>query len=87
MPYIIIMCKPFHDYLGLMREYTREIITFGGFTLMCFVYSDFRHIAQSQTTTAAQTVEILRSMDLRLSGLENNYPAPASSEGKPSPQP
>lgn len=53
------MCKPFRDYLTLTREYTREIITFGGFVLMCFVYTDFRQLARDQSTTAAQTVEIL----------------------------
>ena len=32
--HIIAMCKPFRDYLTLTREYTREIITFGGFALV-----------------------------------------------------
>jgi len=66
------MCKPFRDYLGLARDYTREIITFGGFALMCFVYSDFRRLARDQSTTAAQTVEILRVMDARLAQLEHS---------------
>ena len=64
------MCKPFKDYLGLMREYTREVITFGGFALMCCVYNDFPQLAQTQATTSAQTVEVLRAMDSRLSHLE-----------------
>lgn len=64
------MCKPFRDYLSLVRDYTREIITFGGFCLMCFVYSDFRQLAHDQSTTAAQTVEVLRAMDSRLAHLE-----------------
>lgn len=66
------MCKPFRDYLSLARDYTREIITFGGFALMCFVYSDFRKLAQDQSTTAAQTAEILRVMDTRLSRIEQS---------------
>lgn len=66
------MCKPFHDYLGLLREYTREVITFGGLCLMCFVYSDFRNMAKEQSATAAQTVEVLRAMDIRLSVIEQN---------------
>lgn len=70
MRYIIFMCKPFRDYLTLTREYTREIITFGGFVLMCFVYSDFRQLAHDQSSTAAQTVEILRAMDNRLGNIE-----------------
>lgn len=65
------MCKPFREYLTLTREYTREIITFGGFILMCYVYSDFRQLARDQATTAAQTVEILRSMDTRLTVIEH----------------
>ena len=27
------MCKPIQDYLSIVREYTREIITFGGFVI------------------------------------------------------
>lgn len=69
------MCKPFRDYLGLARDYTREIITFGGAVLMCCVYSDFRQLAQNQAATSAQTVEVLRSMDNRLSFLEQNWNA------------
>lgn len=64
------MCKPFRDYLSVVRDYTREIITFGGFCLMCFVYADFRQLARDQSVTAAQTVEVLRAMDTRLSNLE-----------------
>ncbi len=37
---------------------------------MCFVYSDFRQLAHDQSTTAAQTVEILRAMDNRLGIIE-----------------
>jgi len=68
------MCKPFRDYLNLMRDYTREIITFGGFVLMCCVYCDFRQLAQEQAATSARTVEILRAMDSRLSHLEQCAP-------------
>lgn len=69
--YTIGMCKPFREYLTLTREYTREIITFIGLVLVCFVYSDFRQLARDQATTAAQTVEILRAMDIRLSAIEH----------------
>ena len=65
------MCKPINDYLALMRDYTREIITFGGFCLMCFVYGDFKALAQEQSATSAQTVEVLRSMDSRLTNIEH----------------
>lgn len=69
-----LMCKPFREYLSLLREYTREVVTFGGFCLMCFVYSDFRQLAREQSTTAAHTVDVLRSMDLRLSRIEHTSP-------------
>ncbi len=65
------MCKPFRDYLSLVRFYTREIVTFGGFVLACFVYLDFRELVREQSHTSAQTAEILRSMDARLSILEH----------------
>lgn len=60
------MCKPFRDYLSLMRDYTREIITFGGICLMCVVYTDFKQLANTQADTAAHTVEVLRAMDCKL---------------------
>lgn len=64
------MCKPFRDYLSLLRDYTREFVTFGGLSLMCFVYNDFRQLARDQSATSAQTVEVLRALDNRLSHLE-----------------
>lgn len=70
MRYTQSMCKPFRDYLSIVRDYTREIVTFGGFCLMCFVYNDFRQLARDQVATSAQTVEVLRAMDGRLSHLE-----------------
>ena len=76
--YTMLMCKPIRDYLSLLRDYTREIITFGGFCLMCFVYNDFRQLAQGQAATAAQTVEVLRAMDGRLAAIER-HSAPAIS--------
>lgn len=66
------MCKPFKEYLSLLREYTREIITFGGMCLVCFVYTDFKQIVQDQASTSAHTVDVLRSMDMRLSHIELN---------------
>ena len=66
------MCKPIRDYLSLLRDYTREIITFGGFCLMCFVYGDFRQLAQGQAATSAQTAEVLRAMDGRLAAIEQH---------------
>lgn len=66
------MCKPFKEYLNLLREYTREIITFGGMCLVCFVYTDFKQIVQDQASTSAHTVDVLRSMDMRLAHIEHN---------------
>lgn len=70
-PYTGGMCKPIRDYLNLTRDYTREIFTFGGLCMMCFVYSDFKQLAQTQASTAAHTVEVLRSMDARLGIIEH----------------
>ena len=78
--YIRSMCKPFRDYLSIVRDYTREIVTFGGFCLMCFVYNDFRQLAQDQAATAAHTVEVLRAMDARLSHLEFSIIPTASTQ-------
>ena len=58
--------------MSLVREYTREIITFVGIGLMCFVYNDFRLLVSQQADTAAHTVDVLRSMDARLQHIEVN---------------
>ena len=31
------MCKPLKEYLGVIRDYTREIVTFGGFVIAVFL--------------------------------------------------
>ena len=69
--------------MNLVREYTREIITFVGIGLMCFVYNDFRLLVSQQADTAAHTVDVLRSMDARLQHIETNclsYSRPHSHE-------
>ncbi len=65
------MCKPVKDYLNVLREYTREVITFGGFILCIFVYLDFRDLANQMAAATAQNNEILRGMDARLKDLEH----------------
>ncbi len=65
------MCKPLSDYLRLLREYTREAITYGGFALAVFVYMDFRTLVREQTATNAVICEKLRDIDLRLATLEH----------------
>ncbi len=64
------MCKSVKDYLGVVREYTREVITFGGFGLALLVYSDFKDMVQDLADCNARTAEILRDIDVRLSNLE-----------------
>lgn len=70
------MCKPIRDYLGLMRDYTREMVTFGGICLMCVVYTDFKQLARDQAATSAATLEVLRSLDNRLIALEQQSHRP-----------
>ena len=38
------MCKPLTEYLGVIRDYTRENVTFGGFVIAVFIYLDFREV-------------------------------------------
>ena len=64
------MCKTAKDYLGVVREYTREVITFGGFGLAVLVYSDFKAMGTDLAASNARTAEILRDIDVRLSNLE-----------------
>lgn len=65
------MCQPVKNWLSVLREYTRELITFGGFILCIFVYLDFRELSQSMAQQMAQTNEILRGMETRMQTLEN----------------
>ena len=64
------MCKSVKDYMGVVREYTREVITFGGFALALLVYSDFKSMVRDLAESNARTAEILRDIDVRLSHLE-----------------
>lgn len=56
--------------MGVVREYTREVITFGGFALALLVYSDFKNMVRDLAESNARTAEILRDIDVRLSHLE-----------------
>lgn len=56
--------------LSHLREYSREIVTFGGFAIAVFVYTDFRTVVEETTKSQAQTAEILRTLDTRLNNIE-----------------
>lgn len=71
------------SYLSTLREYTREVFTFGGFGLALLVYADFKDVVRTTTTTSAQTAQILNSMDARLTRLEDYHArAEARKEGQ-----
>ena len=55
----------------MIRDYTREIVTFGGFVIAVFIYLDFREVVKEQATNAAHTAEILRTLGKRIQQLEN----------------
>lgn len=65
-----MMCKTARDYLGVLREYTKEVFTFGGFILAVLIYNDFKNVVTQTARTNAQTVEVLHSIDARISHLE-----------------
>lgn len=67
------MCKAVDkvkSVLSNLREYSREIVTFGGFAIAVFVYTDFRTVVEETTKSQAQTAEILRTLDTRLNNIE-----------------
>ncbi len=74
------MCKPVKNYLELLREFTPQIITFGGFIIAAFLYFDFKELVIEQASTNAKTAEVLRTineqlkkMDIRLERLETEH--------------
>lgn len=64
------MCEKTRATLNLIREYTREIFTFGGVILAVFVYMDFRETVKDMGEINRETAEVLRSVDMRLNQLE-----------------
>lgn len=65
------MCKPIKEYLTVLRDYKDIILTFAGILAAVYIYTDFKTVVKEQSETAAKTAEILRTIDLRLSNLEN----------------
>lgn len=67
------MCEKAKGYLGIIREYSKEIVMLLGFALAAYVYSDFRALTYEVVQQQAQTAEILRSLDDRISNLERDH--------------
>lgn len=65
------MCDFVEKRLALIRKYKDVIAMFSGFLIAIPVYMDFRTVVKAQAETSSQTVEILRTMDTRLSILEH----------------
>ncbi len=65
------MCRPFKEYMMLVREYTREIVTFGGLAMTCYLYTDLHDLMQAQTDTSRQIATELRELNIRVMELEH----------------
>ena len=65
------MCRPLKEYMILIREYTREIVTFGGLAMTCYLYTDLHDLMQAQTETSRQIATELRELNVRVLELEN----------------
>lgn len=64
------MCDKATGYLGVIREYTREIVMFGGFGLFIFVYADFKGYISEQTEAQKETVKALTELSVRIQEVE-----------------
>ena len=65
------MCKSFREYMMVIREYTREIVTFGGLAMTCYLYTDLHDLMQAQTETSRQIATELRELNIRVMELEH----------------
>ena len=54
----------------IIREYTREIVTFGGLAMTCYLYTDLHELMQAQTETSRQIALELRELNVRVLELE-----------------
>lgn len=63
-------------FLDLLETHKTLIVTFMGFGGCIYIYRDFSAYLQQNLVTQAQTVEILRNMDARLSKLEHQQQKP-----------
>ena len=55
------MCKPLKEYLGVIRDYTREIVTFGGFVIAVFIYLDFREVVKEVALSRVRGLKLFPS--------------------------
>ena len=55
----------------VVREYTREVVTFGGLAMTCYLYTDLHDLMQAQTDTSRQIATELRELNVRVMELEN----------------
>ncbi len=64
------MCQPVKNYLALIREYTREVVMFGGAIAAVFLYMDVRQLVADGNANNVRTAEILRTIEARIQHLE-----------------
>lgn len=67
------MPQPVKSILELVREYTREIIMFGGFALAVYVYHDHNVFIYRTSAHQEQTAVILAKMDEKLDELKDYH--------------
>lgn len=67
------MCQPVKNYLEVIREYTREFMTFGGFALAIFVYTDFKSFVGEMNQTNAETVRVLQEITTDIHDLKDYH--------------
>lgn len=64
------MCKPVKEYLSLLREYGREIVTFGGVAAAVFIYLDLRELMHEQVQAYREVAVQLSELNVRINDLE-----------------
>lgn len=57
------MCRQVKGYLAVLREYTREIFTFGGIMATVWIYTDFKNFLSDQS-------RILSELAVRIEHIE-----------------
>lgn len=65
------MCQKVRGYLGVVREYSREVTMLAGFVVAAVVYFDNREFQKQSLEHIERMTKAVERLDIRIEKLEN----------------